>query len=109
MIKRHKLKIPEKRMYRSEVILDEDDFLIMYYLHKSPYTELREIKKLTNLSDKAISVHISRLLSHNLIVFLRDKINYKFKIIGLTEEGYRIKQELMRSPLLMSKINQLLA
>lgn len=107
-MKKNKLKIPQKRVARSEVIIDGDDFLIMYYLHKSPYTELQEIKKLTNLSDKAISIHLGRLLDHNLIIVLRDKIKYKFKIIGLTEEGYKIKQELMRSPLLTSKINKLL-
>lgn len=95
-----KRKAFEKRKARSKVLLDIDDFYILCELspeEKVMGLELEELKKHMNMSHSALLVHLKRLQGLNLIGVMKSPEKYKFKIVFITKNGKRIKEELIES------------
>lgn len=103
-MKNQRYEIPRKRSFRSNVIIDVDDWYILRILGHSgleTYTDLPTLKKHTNLSDKAIGLHLKRLKTHDFIDIRRSDKNFRAKIVILTKNGRKIVDALVNSPELL--------
>lgn len=80
-------KIKVKRKSRPDVVLDDYDLYILWFLADEKRHNISEIKSFMNISDKGLVIHLERLSRLKLIVVARLEEDYKRKFAMLTEEG----------------------
>lgn len=81
-------------------MLDVDDFFILCELSPEANVmglQLGELKKRMNMSHSALLVHLKRLEALNLIDIMRAPKHYKFKLVLITSNGKKIKNELIEA------------
>lgn len=82
--------VDKKRNARSNVLIDEDDFIILYNLSKCVFMNLSDLKKSLNFSHKGLLIHLNRLISFELITLGRTEPNHKVKFVAITQLGKKI-------------------
>lgn len=94
-----------KRTYRSEVIFDFDDMLILHFLSQADALLLDDLKKKVNMSHKGLLVHFKRLLFYGCIFINRapGKLN---KIVEITPYGKKIYQDLLMSDYIRNRAQE---
>lgn len=104
--RRVKKLIKDKRKYRSEVLIDFDDFLILSNLSKGFMMELEDIKSILNISHKGLLVHLKRLISHDFITVMRSDPNYKCKLVRITDKGRALLKNFYDSPKIETSLRE---
>lgn len=97
-----------KRVGRSEVVLDADDIIMIYKLSKYPRNMFMEdLQKEMNMTRKSLLVHIKRLHLHELVFApMRDEKEHRMKLVGLTQKGLDLFNELLKSSRVKNIINE---
>ncbi len=102
----------EKRKAKAPVLLDEDDFYLMYFLIKNkssgyPFpevtrshivAELEETKSFLNISHNSFLTHIKRLEKLGFITLMRKTgEDYKSKLVVMTENGEKFFEAFLKN------------
>jgi len=80
----------KKRNSRSKVLIDVDDFMILYHLSKFNYNIKALMEKL-NISYNGLQTHLKRLMALHLIAgFKSPERDYKSNFFMITKKGRHI-------------------